>query len=238
LDGVARRIDVLANTWLRDLEAQAKALEHDSHELRLLAVAPTSSHHARQMIVRCDSRLTEINVKIEAQKQALTFATSNATPVSKIVQEIRQLSERRTNLEKLSNELKARDIEADESGRTKQRSNAPDTSMDALAIEQRDLQRSRATTRQAGTPKRHRKQRIKSTAERVREQRLFAAIEQGNRGLEYCMDVKAQGVTTRATWRSDGCPKEYPDAYSHRNPRWRALIQKEKNRHTRKMRKR
>ncbi len=238
LDAFARRIDVLANTWLRDLEAQAKALEHDSHELGLLAVAPTSSDHARQMILRCDSRLTEINVKIEAQKQALTLATSNGTPVSKILQEIRKLSERRTSFEKLSEELKARKIAADGAGRTKQQANALDTSMEALAIEQRDLQPNRATTRPTGTPKRHGKQRTKSTAERVREQRLFAAIGQGNRGLEYCLDVRAQGVTTRATWRSDGCPPDYPDAYSHRNPRWRTLIQKEKNRYTRKMRKR
>jgi hypothetical protein len=238
LDTFASRIEILANTWLRDLEAQAKALEHDSHELRLLAVAPTSRDEARQMILRCDSRLTEINVKIEAQKQALTLATSNGAPVSKILQEIRKLSERRTSFEKLSKELKAHEIEADELGRTKQQANAPDISMEAAAIQQGHLQRNRATRRPVGTPKRHGNQRTKSTAERIREQRLFAAIEQGNRGLEYCLDVRAQGVTTRATWRSDGCPPEYPDAYSHRNPRWRELIQKEKNRYTRKMRKR
>jgi hypothetical protein len=191
------------------------------------------------MILRCDSRLNEINVRIEAQKQALTLATSNGAPVSKFLQEIRKLSERRTSFEKLRKELKAYEIEADRSGRRKQQANAPDTSTEAFEVEHWDLQRSRATTtRPTGTPKRRGKQRIKSTAERVREQRLFAAIEQGNRGLEYCFDVRAQGVTTRATWRSDGCPKEYPDAYAHRNPRWRALIQKEKNRHTQKLKKR
>lgn len=226
LDSFARRIEVLANTWLRDLEAQAKALEHDSHELHLLVVAPTSSHHASQMILRCESRLNEVNVRIEAQKQALTLATSNGAPVSKILQEIRKLSERRTSFEKLNKELKDREIEANGSGRKK------------VQAKPRNLQRSRATKRQTGTPKRQGKKRAKSTAERVREQRLFAAIALGNRGLEYCLDVRAQGVTTRATWRSDGCPQAYPDAYSHRNPRWRALIQKEKNRHTQKLKKR
>jgi hypothetical protein len=85
--------------------------------------------------------------------------------------------------------------------------------------------------------KRRRKPKTKSTAEKVREARICAAIAQGNRGLDYCRDVKAQRVVTRVTWRSDGCPKDYPDAYTHANPRWRALIQKEKNRYARKVKK-
>jgi hypothetical protein len=234
LANFARRIKVLANTWRKDLEAQATALEHDSDEIRLLAVTPTSLYEARQMIHKCDARLTEISVKIDAQKQSLTLATSTGAPVSKFLQEIRKLSELRTSFETLSKELKAREIEMGASGRTKKQANAPNTLGEALAIEQHIP----ATKRPDGTVKRQGKQRIKSRAERVREQRLFVAIEKGNRGLEYCLDVKAQGVTTRVTWRSDGCPKEYPDAYSHRNPRWRALIQKEKSRHTRKMKKR
>jgi hypothetical protein len=85
--------------------------------------------------------------------------------------------------------------------------------------------------------KRRRKPKMQSTVERIREARVCAAIAQGNRGLEYCLDVKAQGVVTRVTWRSDGCPKEYPDAYTHPNRRWRELIQKEKNRYARKIKK-
>jgi hypothetical protein len=85
--------------------------------------------------------------------------------------------------------------------------------------------------------RRRRKPKMKSTAEKVREARICAAIAQGNKGLAYCRDVKAQRVVTRVTWQSDGCPRDYPDAYTHPNPRWRELIQKEKNRYARKMKK-
>jgi hypothetical protein len=88
---------------------------------------------------------------------------------------------------------------------------------------------------QARSGKRPRKPRSKSTAEKVREARICAAIAKGRKGLAYCFDVQAQKIVTRVTWRSDGCPKEYPEAYEHPDPRWRELIQKEKNRYASKM---
>lgn len=92
-------MDVLANTWLRDLEAEARALEHNSYVLSHSGVAP-SPQQVRQAILDCESRLTEMNLEIEAQKQALALATANSGPVSKILQAIRRLSVAKVNLER------------------------------------------------------------------------------------------------------------------------------------------
>lgn len=231
LDNFARRIDVLANTWLRDLEAEAKALEHELNELRRLSVEPASQEQTRQMILACEARLTEIGIQIEAQKQALTIATASGGSVSKILQEIRRLSARKTSFENLRERLTADETEAGESRRNEEELVSRGSTQSSATKDQAH-QRGRAVKAEVKQP------RTRSTVEKVREQRLFAAIAKGRRGLEYCLDVRAQGVTIPVSWRSDGCPKEYPEAYAHPDPRWRGLIQKEKNRYTRKMKKR
>jgi hypothetical protein len=226
LDNFARRIDVLANTWLRDLEAEAKALEHDLNELRRLSAEPASPQEARRMIVTCEFRLTEIGVQMEAHKQALTIATAGGGSVSKMLQEIRRLSERKTNFENLRDTLTKYETDAGEPGRTEEPSSG-------LANG-----KANATQARRGARVDSKRPRARSTSERVREQRIFAAIAKGRRGFEYCLDLKAQRIPTPLFWRSDGCPMEYPDAYAHPNPRWRALIQKEKYRYARKMERR
>ncbi len=226
LDSFARKMIILDNTWFRSLEAEAKALEHDLNELRRLSVEPVSPQEARRMILTCEFRLTEISVQIEAQKEALTITTAGGGSVSKILQEIRRLAERKTSFEKLRDKLRKYETDAKESGRTEKPSRGL-TNEDANANQAR--QGVRAEKVDAKHP------RSRSTSAKVREQRIFAAIAKGRRGIEYCLDVKAQHVTTPVSWRSDGCPTEYPEAYAHPNPRWRELIQKEKNRYSRKM---
>jgi hypothetical protein len=100
LNNFARRMDVLANTWLRELEAEARALEHNSYVLPPSGPAPMSPQQVRQAILDCESRLTEMKIETEAQKQALALATANSGPVSKILQAIRRLSVAKVNLEK------------------------------------------------------------------------------------------------------------------------------------------
>ena len=150
-----------------------------------------------------------------------------------------QLNGFRRAMQKLEHRWKMRlEIEAKEWEHKTWRKSAPGHSPTTKINDGEGLgQPNRSAGSAPRSKKRRRKLRAKSAAEKIREARICAAIAQGNKGLEYCIDVKTQRVVTRATWRSDGCPKEYPDAYTHANPRWRELIQKEKNRYASKMKK-
>lgn len=104
LNKFAREMDILSNTWLRTLEADARSLEHNSYYFSSIP-PPGSLPQLRQAIVDCDSRLTAVNVEIAAQKQALAMASANGGPVSKILQAIRKLSVAKANLEAKRREL-------------------------------------------------------------------------------------------------------------------------------------
>jgi hypothetical protein len=103
LNKFAREMDILSNTWLRTLEADARSLEHNSYYFS--STPPASLPQLRQGIVDCDSRLTAMNVEIAAQKQALAMASANDGPVSKILQAIRKLSVAKANLDARHREL-------------------------------------------------------------------------------------------------------------------------------------
>jgi hypothetical protein len=95
----AREMDALGNTWFKTTEADAKSLEHNSLFHSFSCPLPASLPEIRQAIVDCQSRLTEINLELEAQKEALVLASANGGPGSKIRQAIRQLSVAKANLE-------------------------------------------------------------------------------------------------------------------------------------------
>jgi hypothetical protein len=54
LDKFARDMDLLANTWLRTIEAEAKALEHDSEHFS--SPVPGSLPQLRRAVTDCESR--------------------------------------------------------------------------------------------------------------------------------------------------------------------------------------
>lgn len=150
-----------------------------------------------------------------------------------------QFTSFRRSMQKLGVRWKTRlEIEARELDyKTRRKADASESAPTRTSNREELQQQSRPAEPPNELTKRRRKPRVKSTAEKVREARICAAIAQGNRGLQYCRDVKAQRVVTRVTWQSDGCPRDYPDAYTHPNPRWRELIQKEKNRYALKVKK-
>jgi hypothetical protein len=62
---------------------------------------------------------------------------------------------------------------------------------------------------------------------------IFRAIQSEKTGLDYCNFLRDNGLTTLESWRSEGCPESYAEAYiqaGRRGKRWRNLIYKEKNR--------
>lgn len=100
LDRFRSSMDRLANTWLRGLEAEAKALEQNSLVLPHPGGLIMSIQQTREATLDCEARLTEINIAIDAQKQALALTNANGGPATKILQAIRRLSLEKVTLEK------------------------------------------------------------------------------------------------------------------------------------------
>jgi hypothetical protein len=99
LNKFARQMDILENDWLKALEAEARALEHTYYSKQLSTPVPGSLPQLRTAIMDCESRLTEVNIEIEAQKHALALASASNGPTSKILQAIRRLSVAKINVE-------------------------------------------------------------------------------------------------------------------------------------------
>lgn len=112
----------LLAAWTQRLEAEARALEHSSLQLANPDIRQFSEAQVREGISVCESRLTEINVALEAHKQALASETakdrSNLRTLSKINQSIRELSGRKAKLESLAKEYRQSLSERTERPRT------------------------------------------------------------------------------------------------------------------------
>jgi len=100
------RMDRLANKWERDLEAEARKIEHNASVLKNLMVMADSKHETSEQLLVCESRLTETNTELEAQKQALANAAETGELAPRIRREIRRLSNYKIQLEKLSGQYK------------------------------------------------------------------------------------------------------------------------------------
>jgi hypothetical protein len=77
--------------------------------------------------------------------------------------------------------------------------------MEISAVEQIEKRDAPGKTT-GGSSRKRRRQRAKSTAEKVREARICAAIAQGNLGLDYCRDIKPQKVVTRTLRATPSIP--------------------------------
>ena len=98
-----RSIKRLTSSWKQRLEADARALEHIDNPSGFSIPNKESAEPIGKVRLIYLSKLTEVNVELEAQKQALVFAIARGNKVPKIHQAIRALSEQKTKLEEAIN---------------------------------------------------------------------------------------------------------------------------------------
>ena len=58
---------------------------------------------------------------------------------------------------------------------------------------------------------------------------IFGAIQAGLKGEKYCSALDRRRVQLPGTWKEDGCPDTYTQAY--KDKRWRQRIHDEKSRY-------
>jgi hypothetical protein len=85
-------------------------------------------------------------------------------------------------------------------------------------------------------PKGKAKGRPKNGVVAKRRQYMVTFAEKGLQGELYCRAMDQVGVGTPVTWRLEGCPAKYLDAWNHPNPverkKWRQRISNEKSQAT------
>jgi hypothetical protein len=69
--------------------------------------------------------------------------------------------------------------------------------------------------------------RKKTDQQLVREKQIRAVIQKGKVGRRYCLLLDQEGIKPRQTWRDEGCPASYAQAYQ--SDEWRKRIQNEKS---------
>ncbi len=84
-------------------------------------------------------------------------------------------------------------------------------------------------TNSTSKPKPTRKVKPPSRSEMKRRAVIFGAIQAGLKGEKYCSALDGRRVQLPGTWKEEGCPDTYGQAY--KEPRWRKRIQDEKCRY-------
>lgn len=66
-----------------------------------------------------------------------------------------------------------------------------------------------------------------------REKKIWSVIQTGAKGLQYCRELHNARLKPRRSWKEEGCPSSYPEAYRS-SSRWQQRINDEKSKVRRK----